>query len=54
MVVMAKRTFELALDDHSLIVSFDHILLNTAPASHLLAAKKVDRFMGSQVEMMVA
>jgi hypothetical protein len=54
MIVMAKRTFELPLDDRSLIVSLDHGLLNAEPASHMLTAKKVQRLMGGQVVWIVA
>jgi hypothetical protein len=53
MIMMTKRTFKLAFDDHILILSFDHSLLHAVPASYLLTAKKVDRLMSGQVEWMV-
>jgi hypothetical protein len=37
-IKMAKGTFELAFDDHSLIISFDHRLLHALLASHFLTA----------------
>jgi len=54
MIMMAKGTFELAFDNHSLIVSFDHRLLHALSASYFLTAIKVDRLMSGRVELIVA
>ena len=53
MIMMAKRTFELPFNDYSLVISFDHSLLNTVLTSYLLAATQVSRLMSGQVELML-
>ena len=54
MIMMAKGTFELAFDDHCLIISLDHRVLHAVFTNHSLTAIKVDRLMSGQVEWMVA